>query len=187
MGRINVDVDLNGVTSDIEDAIEDGIRNSDSELYEEGTDVAKSKLRQEGAVWSGELISSFTFDTDATGKVRLVEIKNTSDHAAPIEEGAEYEDRGPPIDNLIPWVQDNLSDWQVGDYWIYRAKQSLDLHSSQFQAHKELYAKAFWLQQKIKRQGLEPRRFMEAMEDYLEQNADDIVSDEIDKELRKNL
>lgn len=187
MGRIDIDVDLNGVTRDIRRGIKDGIRDSDDDLYEEGTDVAKAKLRQEGAVWKGELINSFTFDSDGNGNVRVVKIKNNAEHAAPMEFGAEYEDRGPPIDSLLPWVQDKLSNWKVSEKWISLAEEHLDIPEGKFAQNKKLYGKAFWLQQKIKQQGLDAREFMEAMEDYLRQNADDIVGDEIDKSLRSRL
>jgi len=186
-GKIDVDVDLNGVDKKIKSAIKSGIRHSSTELYDEGTKVAKSKLRQEGAIWKGELINSFTFRTTPGGKVRLVKIENTADHARPMEEGAEYEEEGPPLSALIPWVETELSQWQVSDYWIYRARRALGFHPSQFQANKEVYAKAFWLQQKIKKQGLDAREFMEAMKKYLEQNADRIVGHEIDKKLRSRL
>lgn len=187
MGKIDVDVDLNGVPGKIERAVEDGVKDSDTELYDQGTDAAKAKLRQEGAVWKGELINSFTFDTDNKGNVTLVKIKNIADHAVPMEDGAEYGKEGPPIDSLLPWAQDKLSNWQVSEKWVSLAEEYLDIPAAEFQSNKKLYAKTFWLQQKIKHQGLEGRKFMEAMDNFLELYGDDIVGHEIDKQIRRRL
>lgn len=184
-GHIDVDVDLNGVPQKIEQAIKRGIRESADEISDQGTDVAKNKILEEGAVWKGELWSSFEWDDRKAGKKRIVNIKNVSEHAAPMEFGAEYEDKAPPIRKLLPWVQTELSGWKVSDYWVYKAQQSLSMPLSEFMANKQLYAKAFWLQQHIKREGLEARRFMEAMEDYLWRHSDEIVGGEIDKALKK--
>lgn len=182
---IKVDVDLNGVPEKIEKQIKKGIQNSRKEVPDQGIPVAKDKILEEGAVWKGELFTSFQWGSKKVGDKYVITIENVADHAAPMEEGADYDGTAPPIENLMPWVKTELADWNVSQKWIALAALHLDVPPGKFKHNKELYGKAYWLQQHIKREGLEPRRFMEAMERYLREHADEIVGGEITEALKQ--
>jgi hypothetical protein len=96
------------VTDDIEDAINDGIARGASDLAQDLELVARLKIREEGAVWREKLINSFDDAYTRTSGNYVLVFMNTAEYAAPVNDGAEYGDEGPPISALIPWVQANM-------------------------------------------------------------------------------
>jgi hypothetical protein len=157
--EFRINVDGKEVIDDVREAIEDGARNGAAEARQQMEDVAKQKIRSNAAIFTGELISSFTkgSGTSPDGEL-IVWLENDSDHAAPVEYGAEYDEEGPPLRALLPWVYAHLEGDPVQN--------------------------AFWLQEKIKEEGIDALGFMAAAEDYARANADDDVRRYIELELR---
>jgi hypothetical protein len=111
--RLTVDVKQKQIVKAIEKQIKSGIekaarRRFANSVSDTAVDAAKDRIRQEGAIWRGELIESFDVTTRKVGSNWVIEITNDADHAKPLDEGAEYDEKGPPIAELIPWVESNL-------------------------------------------------------------------------------
>jgi hypothetical protein len=73
--------------------------------------VARLRIREAGAIWLERLINSFESASSRSGDRYVLIFRNTAEHAAPVNDGAEYGDEGPPISALIPWVQANIAHW----------------------------------------------------------------------------
>lgn len=206
MGEIEIDIDtLNKrVIRDIKDAFDDGVesaagRSSSSGLPDAMEEAAKSKLRSEGAVWTGELISSFGVRYADKGDRIVVIFYNDADHARPVEAGAEYGSEGPPVHALVPWVVTHLDSWSIPDGDQGGLPSPDDLSSEREDVDEELLRvaesvsddvieKAFWLQQKIKREGLDAVNFMQTAEEFAEDAGGEVVQTHIERKLTsKNL
>ncbi|ELY47308.1 hypothetical protein C495_03582 [Natronorubrum sulfidifaciens JCM 14089] len=80
------------------------MRDGSWELVEKGQDVAEARIIQRDAIWKWDLIGSFESNTKSDPRGRIAVLANTSDHAAPVEHGAVYGARGPPLAPLILWL-----------------------------------------------------------------------------------
>ena len=121
--RFRVDVSGKSVVRDIRDALRDGMESGGEDVARGIEKVASRKIRDEGAVWRHELLEGFTKSVVQFGGDTHVRVGNVSDHAKYQERGVSgqvikrntphaYEDEGPPIEALIPWVRDHL--WGTG-------------------------------------------------------------------------
>lgn len=196
MSRIHISVSVNNKSApqDIEDAVAKGIiratsphRNSGT-IQSHGEALAKEKIYREGAIWRGELVHSF--EHSATRKIggrqdtRRAILKNTADHAAPIEEGADYSHEGPPVEALIPWVQSKMPPIhemeRAGAWTDAPLEPPLDKYEP------EVVRRAFWLQETIRQHGIRGIGFMDHAQRHLYRgDANDIVALNINRELRK--
>jgi hypothetical protein len=185
------------IEKDIEDGIEKSVGKRSSDLTsidQQVKMVAKERIRDVGAVWTGDLVSSFDVDHFGTGDSIVVTIENTSDHAAPIEYGAEYDEEGPPVAALIPWVMTKMSGFtlpedqselpdttRADELEIETTAGSVDLGAS---VPDEILEKAFWLQRHIKEEGIDAVRYMEMAEMWAEKNSANTVAEYISAELK---
>lgn len=102
--RFNVSVDDGDVPDRIKRSIEKGMRDASWHIVERGEDVATDRIVQRDAIWQWDLIGSFRTNTKKDPRGRIAVLANTSDHAAPIEHGAQYGARGPPLAPLILYL-----------------------------------------------------------------------------------
>lgn len=180
----------------IKDGIENGAAQGAAVVGEETEEVAKGRIRSVGAIFSGDLIASFDIDIQKRGRNRLrVRIENESDHAAPIEYGAEYTDDGPPVAALIPWVEAKMSGFTIPDDDFQRPSpeeldENLEIPEPDGTVTYLIDAvdddtldRAFWLQEHIKDNGIDAVRYMKAAEEWAEESADDTVADAISANL----
>jgi len=119
MARFRIRVDDNDVPKKIRWRIRRGVKASTEDLTREMEKRAKRTIRREGAIWTRELLNSFQdADYHLPGRTRA-SLKNLADHAPYQEEGVsgirtkrdtpyEYTDTRPPLEALIPWVEDKL-------------------------------------------------------------------------------
>lgn len=117
MSGFSFDLDLpDRVGEEIEQAIAKGIREGLKEIADEGRDRAQANIRANNLRHTGELITSFETESDGNS----ARIRNVSEHAAPQELGVSgtqrtrdtplsYDDEKPPLEALIPWVQEHLT------------------------------------------------------------------------------
>lgn len=199
MGDIEFDIDVRGarrVIDDIDDAIEDGMKYGAGQASEEAKQVAKQRIRNVGAIFSGDLVSSFDISYKRQGNTLTVRLENESDHAAPIEYGAEYTGRGPPVVALIPWVRARMSGFTIPederdslpdpvevdeDFEVPEPDGSYtDIRNV---AEEGTIERAFWLQEHIKENGIDAVRYMERAEQWADENAADTVADAIEAQL----
>lgn len=199
MGNIKIDIDVlnKRVDEDIEDDIQDGIEKGGTSLGLESEDIAQHRIRSVGAIFSGDLITNFDVDVKEERGMMIVTLKNRSDHAEPIEYGAEYTERGPPVAALIPWVRTKMSGFQVPDDELANLPDPEDVDEDTEVpepgggkvdvldiAAPETIEKAFWLQQHIKQNGIDAVRFMRAAQEYAREEGPSTVADYISRELR---
>ena len=107
--RIHDEIDEK-ITRGIEDTIRSGRRGA---LPRDIIQAARSRIRQRGKIWTRELIRGFDQKDHKANDTWFLVVSNDSEHAAPVEYGADYGEEGPPLDALIPWVQSNLGDWTI--------------------------------------------------------------------------
>jgi hypothetical protein len=194
---VTTSVENIGVVDDIEDAITQGIVQSGTAIGDEMEYTAKERILDAGAVWTGELISSFDVSYRTEGNKLVVTLSNDADHARPIEFGAEYGERGPPVAALIPWVRThlmgmtldreprgNLSGEAVDDELEVEGPSGERVDVREF-SDPEVIDRAFWLQQHIKENGLDAVRFMETAEQFIEESGDDVTAEWISVNLRR--
>lgn len=189
------------VVDSIKDAIEDGARVGAVETVQNAEYVAKGRIIEAGAIFEGDLLGSFEIEyRESNGRFYGV-LKNTSDHAAPIEFGAEYNEKGPPLGALIPWVRAKMTGFTVPDDEVTNMPDPDDLdtevevtqgnyHASvdiQEFADRETIERAFWLQQHIKENGIDALRYMRAADEYLKNRSSDDVADAIWTSLKSRL
>jgi hypothetical protein len=194
MVNFDINVKNKDIVDDIEDAVEDGIRRAADEIGDASVNIAKQRIREAGAVWTGELLDSFNVTYSSNGNELTVTIENESDHAAPIEYGAEYTDRGPPVVALIPWVITHMDGFTVPDdspSLDEREPVEGEMQSDEGDyvnvydiADKETLAKAFWLQQHIKRHGLDAVGYMERAREWVGDAGNRTVSEYIHQEMQ---
>lgn len=185
--KFSVDVENGSVGRKIRRRIEDGIDNAASEINDEMRSVAKGKIKTENAVFRGELLAGFVNSKVTFGDSTVASLRNLSDHAAYQDRGVsgtqrsrktpyKYRNKKPPIASLIPWVEQNLT----GAFW----PDNLD-RSGAGDLNSETRDLAFWLQDKIFREGIEGIHFMKDARLWAEKNAADVTAKNISKELRK--
>lgn len=190
MAKMNIDIDLdqNGITERIGYAIEDGIDEAADSLADEGKEKARHKIVEEGAVWKGELLASFQTETRQVGDSTYVAVRNTSDHAAPVNDGRKAGKEAPPLHNLLPWVREHLAHWypedqqyadNIADYFRENSKVDLGTYTDL-----EIW-RAYELQQKIHKFGIDPVKFMEFAEEWLERHGSFVVKAKIGEEMFK--
>lgn len=195
MAKFTIDVQNIDVVDDIEDAIERGVKRGADTVADASIEVAKQRLREAGAIWTGELLESFDIYYATRGSDLVVIIDNDADHAAPIEYGAEYTDRGPPIVALIPWVQTHMDSFSIPDDSQSMemrepvAGESEDLDVDRINAFdiasEETVQKAFWLQNHIKQHGLDAVGYMNRAQEWVESSGSRTISEYIHKEMAK--
>lgn len=187
--KIKPIVHTGDVFDDIEDHVERGIKAGRTALSRELEEVAQERIREAGAIWKGELIDSFDTDIYREGSKFVLVFKNDAEHAAPIEFGAEYTDRGPPVAALIPWVQTQLRGISIPEddlpahEDVERIREEArdealnqNMIDAASLAEPATIRKAFWLQQYIKEHGIDAVRFMKAAEVWAEQEGSDTIA-----------
>lgn len=186
--NINIDLDENGVTEQVEKAIEDGVQEAGDSLGDEAIEKARLKIIEEGAVWKGELLAAFQTESRKVGKTTYIKVRNDSDHAAPVNDGRSAGKEAPPLHNLLPWVRKHLAHWypedqdyadDIANY--FRENSNVDLGPY---TDLEIW-RAYELQQKIHRHGIDAVEFMDFAEEWLERHGQFVVKAKIGEELFK--
>ena len=122
--RFGVDVDGKKVGRKIRRRIEAGIDSAASEINDGMRREAKEKIRNENAIFRGELLEGFANAKVTFGDSTVASLRNLADHAPYQDRGVsgvyknrntpyKYKNKKPPLASLIPWVEQNLN----GSYW----------------------------------------------------------------------
>lgn len=113
MAKLNFSVSLDDdeIPNRVRKSLKGGMRDAGDRLLDAGEKTAKNTIQKRGRVWRRELMRSFKRENEGTGKGRRAVLRNVATHAGPVEHGAVYGARGPPIAALIPWI---LSKWNPG-------------------------------------------------------------------------
>lgn len=199
MGDLDFKVKVRGTDAiwDIQEAIGKAILRGAVDIGDDTEETAKRKIRIAGAVWTGELLQSFDVDIRPMARQTIIVVENTADHAAPIEYGARYTNKGPPISALVPWVRTKMHGFEVPDEAEVPDIENIENDEFEVQvtegegidirsiADRETIEKAFWLQQHIKETGIEPLKYMERAERAVEKTGSATVRKHIERELRK--
>lgn len=199
--KIDIDITNKNVGRELKDAIEEGIKSASGARSANGlTDYmekeAQAKLQREGAIWTGELHDSFGTRYLKKNGGLVVVLYNDADHAAPIEYGAEYGEKGPPVEALIPWVMTHLDSWSIPKDYEPSLPNPDDLAEDREDVDQGLLRlreavddgiveKAFWLQDKIRRSGIDAVRFMREAEVWAEKNGSRLVAQHIKRKTDK--
>lgn len=116
--RFRIDVQNKRVSEDIEDAIEQGIKDAIGRgpgggLADKIERAAREKIFEHERVWRGKLLDSFNTYTYRSGDDYYLVVENTAPHARTTEYGRTPGEEKPPLEALIPWVEQHLDDWDV--------------------------------------------------------------------------
>jgi len=199
MADINISTTVNSRSAieDIEDAIEDGIKKGSGVLGQEMREVSEHRIRSVGAIFTGDLINSFDVTVKSRGNQMIVTLSNDSDHAAPIEYGAEYGTEGPPLAALIPWVEAKMAGFTVPEDDLQSLPSPGEIEEDTEVPEPDgtttdlltvvpddTLQKAFWLQEHIRREGIDAVKFMSAAREYAERHGEDTIAGYIERELK---
>lgn len=187
---ISIDVDTHGIENRIQRAIAGGVKDAARDLDSDLQDKAERKIIQANAIWRENLISSFESEIIRRPDGLWIKLRNISDHAGPVEDGAVYTDRGPPVHALLPWVRENLHGFEVtGSGGLNAVAKSGNLGAIM---HPDFPGytigqvdKAFWLQAKIRRDGIVPVGYMAYAANWARANGHEVVSSNVATSLRK--
>jgi len=116
--RFRVNARGKNVADEIEDAIEQGIKDAVGKSSKRGLDdaildAAKDKIRDHDRKWRGTLLESFDVRTYREGDDYILVVENDAEHARTTEYGRTPGEEKPPLAALIPWVEAHLDDWDV--------------------------------------------------------------------------
>lgn len=115
MGDIDIDIEVDELSVEkveekLENSLREGAKTTRDNLLSIGQTHARNVITRRDAVWRGQLLDSISTKKLPSNQYQISgKVYTTSDHARPVEEGAEYTDEGPNIENLIPWVKDHYS------------------------------------------------------------------------------
>lgn len=139
MSKLNftVSVDDADIPDRIRRSLKGGMRDAGDTLLETGEKTAKNTIQKRGRVWRRELMQSFESENESIGERRRAVLRNVATHAAPVEYGATYGLRGPPIAALIPWI---ISKWNPGsgDGDVGGSSKNSTTRSKQFSPNRKL-------------------------------------------------
>ena len=120
MGDIDINLEVqnkdvaDGVQEKIEDGIESALKPSrPNSLGQKMEREMEEYLRQRGKVWTTELVNSFDINFEVRQGTWVLIVQNDADHASAMDTGARYGAKGPPLAELIPWVQQKLRGYRV--------------------------------------------------------------------------
>lgn len=93
----------------LKNAVRSGTKDARDNLVNVGQRHAKDVILRRDAIWKGELYRSIKTSKNFSGRYAYKgQIFSTSSHAPPVEHGAQYTTRGPPLSALIPWVKSKV-------------------------------------------------------------------------------
>lgn len=138
MATFKISVSGEDVADEIRRRIHDGIKEGAEEINTGIERTAQARIRNENAVWTEELLRSFTDARVKIGNRTVAEVTNVSDHASPQEHGVSgtrvlrdtphrYRSKRPPLSALLPWVIDNL---YLSGFWPDDLGEKPDVDSS---------------------------------------------------------
>lgn len=117
MSKIEVDVDGVGRTlREIKRDLHRGMEKSADTLVRHAKDEARDVISKNDAIFNSEVYAGFKDEETASASQTRVRVKlyNDVEHADTLEYGAEYSNRGPPVEALLPWVARKMV-WRPGD------------------------------------------------------------------------
>lgn len=201
MAKVKLDpsvINENAVDS-IEDAIWDAIHQASGRMSgqqgisDDMEDAAQRKIVSADAIWTGELLESFEASYQKRGDTLRIRLENDSDHARPINFGAEYGSKGPPVAALIPWVaahmgqfpdipDDDLPDKTRADV------EELDGPTGTVTIPEGIDSliveRAFWVQRQIKEHGIDAVEFMDGAKRSVMKDGPDTLADYIEQNFK---
>jgi hypothetical protein len=120
MSKLNFRIDLpdKDIASDIEDAINKGIEDTMGMRAARGLEdrlqnAARGRIRAADRVWRGVLLDSFDSSVGRDGDDWVLIFENDAEHARTIDMGRTPGDEPPPLEELIPWVESQMDDWNI--------------------------------------------------------------------------
>lgn len=194
--RLNLSTLNKGAARDIKDAIDFGVRHGATRIGDGVVDVAQNRLRQAGAVWRGILQGSFDWRVEERPNGLAVIARNDAEHARTIEFGRTPGAEAPPLAPLIPWVRTKMVGFNLENVESLPEPEEMDTEAevkmgnefftidlAEFTDRTTLQ-KAFWLQQHIKKEGIDAVQYMQAAEMWAETDGADEIKDSINRRLR---
>ena len=116
MSNLEINLDRNSLrktTSRLESEIDDAVESATESALDTAVDRGKTHIKDEEAVWRREVLGK-TMKADFTwtelSSQEKYKIYNSAKHAGVVDKGEDFESL-PNYTRLIPWVLDNLQDW----------------------------------------------------------------------------
>ena len=152
MSNLDFTVDISQI-EDAVDELEEDIQEAADEAAKQtrkaGLREAKHVIRTNDRVWNREVLNNWVPVRRNIGNgMKTYGFVNYADHARVVDEGATYTDKKPPIEALMPYVMSNFTP---------------TLHMS----YRDW---AFWLQEKIFRDGISGIHYTDAAVEIMEES-----------------
>jgi hypothetical protein len=120
MGNLEINLDRNSLrktTSRLESKVDKAVESATESALDTAVDRGKTHIKNEEAVWRREVLGK-TMKADFTwtelSSQEKYKIYNSAKHAGVVDKGEDFESL-PNYTRLIPWVLDNLQDWNPFD------------------------------------------------------------------------
>lgn len=108
----------------LERDIESGIREGADDLASGMKATARTRIREDDALFSGRLLAAFHHNIAHLNGDTILVVRNEAPYAHYVEygvrgtkggrgTGGQYTARKPPLDALIPWVEAKLQNWDL--------------------------------------------------------------------------
>lgn len=193
-GDIHVDVDVERwkrVQPALRAGLREGLKDAGGWMLDEGEDKAKDVVLSADRVWRRTLKQSFSSSENQFSRTTHWKghIENTAPHAE-INENGVKPGNSPAVQDIIPWVDDNLTpnanaqaSADAGNIGNWDPQlQALAVHYS-----KGAVITSFAVKRGLEEKGFPGIGFMETTEQYLNQVGPRLVKQKVEKHMRREL
>lgn len=191
--NISVDISVSGgkkAGEALHDGYKEGIDDAFDWLMRKGEEKAKEQVLSADRVWRHTLENGF--EREESRFQRATEkkgwIRNVAPHAKINEDGLKP-GNSPPVQAIIPWVDDKLGPGlntvPTYDYDPSNWDPALQELAAQYSAGQVLTS--FAVKNKLENRGYPGIKFMETSEKYLEGTGPSVVKSKIEAEMKKHL
>lgn len=193
MGDIDIKIDVSEtqkIPLALKKGVVEGLKDSGAWMLDEGEDKAKDVVMSADRVWRKTLKQGFTSQRNQFSRHYHWQghIRNNAPHAEVNEDGLKP-GTTPPVQRLIPWVDDKfsggLSRVTTTSYNVENWDPALQELAAQYSPGKVITS--FAVQDKLEKEGYPGIGFMETTETYLERVGPAVVKRKIEKHMQREL
>lgn len=193
MGDIDLKIDVSEtleVPPALKKGLKEGLDDSGEWMLDEGEDKARDVVLSADRVWRKTLKQGFSSEKNQFSRSYHWQghIRNNAPHAEINEDGLKP-GSSPPVQKIIPWVDDNLGDGlprvTTTSYNVENWDPALQELAAQYSPGKVITS--FAVKEGLEEKGYPGIGFMETTEAYLEKVGPAVVKRKVEKHMQREL
>lgn len=193
MGDIDIDIEVDGtdkVGRALHKGLKEGLKESGDWMLREGEDKAKDAVMAADRVWRGTLKHGFRKSEHGySGEAWHGKLRNEAPHAEINEDGLKP-GSSPSVQDIIPWVDDNLSpnakaQAQADAADVNNWDPTLEAMAAEYSPG--IVITSFAVREGLERDGYPGIGFMETTETYLRSYGPILVKNKVEKHMEREL